>query len=182
MQEEIKRRIMIAKRCFYGLQRPLRSNMLSKKTKFNIYKTLIRPVFLYGSESWSTTKSDEQLLLTFEGKVLRTILGAKQVNGQYKRRFNFELDREFGTPNIVAQVKKNRLRWAGHLACMNNVRAPLILFNNDPEGRRNRGRPRMLWKDSIEQDLTFLNVSNWRRNAQDHKNWKIILNQSKLWM
>ena len=36
MQGEIKRRIMIANRCFYGLQRQLRSNLLSKETKFNI--------------------------------------------------------------------------------------------------------------------------------------------------
>ena len=35
---------------------------------------------MYGREYWSTTKSDEQLHLTFERKVLRTIFGAKHVN------------------------------------------------------------------------------------------------------
>ena len=43
------------------------------------------------------------------------------------------MDREFKTPNIVAEVKVNRLRWAGHLAGMNNTRAPLVIFNCDPE-------------------------------------------------
>ena len=71
------------------------------------------------------------MLLTFERKVLRTILGALCENGQMRRRYNFELDREFKTPNIVAQVKVNRLRLAGHLARMYNTRAPLILLNRD---------------------------------------------------
>ena len=74
---EIKKRVLAANRCFYGLQRQLRSKLLTKETKFNIYKTLIRSVLLYGSETWPTTKSDEQLPCTFEHKVLRTILGAK---------------------------------------------------------------------------------------------------------
>ena len=56
---EIKRRIMSANRCFSGLQRHLRSKLLKMETKCSIYKTLIRPVLLYGSESWPTTKKDE---------------------------------------------------------------------------------------------------------------------------
>ena len=101
-----------------------------------------------------------------------------------RRRYNFELDREFATPNIVAQVKVNRLRWVGHLARMNNTRAPLILFNRDPEGRRDRGRPKLRWIDNIERDLNALNVSNWRRVAQNRSTWNNILDQakSKIWM
>jgi hypothetical protein len=46
-----------------------------RPTKFIIYKTLIRPVLLYGSETWVLTKTDENQLLVFERKVLRTISG-----------------------------------------------------------------------------------------------------------
>ena len=171
---EIKKRVMAANRCFYGLKRQLRSKLLTKETKFNIYKTLIRPVLLYGSETWPTTKSDEQLLCTFEHKVLRTILGAKWENGILRRRYNSELDREFGHPNIVAQVKVNRLRWAGHVARMSSTRAPSILFNNDPEGRRDRGRPKLRWIDNVEKDLKALRVSNWRSTAQNRSTWNEI--------
>ena len=41
---EIKRRIMAASRCCYGLLRYLRSKLLKKQTNFKIYRTLIRPV------------------------------------------------------------------------------------------------------------------------------------------
>jgi Reverse transcriptase (RNA-dependent DNA polymerase) len=48
---EIQRRIQTANRCFFGQRKQLQSRHLSRPTKFIIYKTLIRPVLLYGSET-----------------------------------------------------------------------------------------------------------------------------------
>jgi hypothetical protein len=59
---------------------------LSRPTKFIIYKTLIRPVLLYGSETWELTKREENQFLVFERKVLRTISGPKLENDVYRRR------------------------------------------------------------------------------------------------
>ena len=36
----------------------------------------------YGSESWPLTKKDDNLLLSFERKVLRTIFGTKLEDGR----------------------------------------------------------------------------------------------------
>jgi len=38
-----------------------------------IYKTVIRPVVTYGSETWTFTKSDENLLRIFKRKILQKI-------------------------------------------------------------------------------------------------------------
>jgi hypothetical protein len=70
---EIQQRMQTANRCFFGLRKHLQSTHLSRQTKFTIHKTLIRPVLLYGSETWVLTKREENLLLVFERKVLRTI-------------------------------------------------------------------------------------------------------------
>ena len=128
---EIKRRILMANRCFYGLKKHLRSKQLTKKTKCAFYKTIIRPVLTYGSESWPLTKSDENLLLKFERNVLRTIFGTKEENGAYRRRYNFELNKDYGDANIIAIIKTNRLRWAGHVARMEDERPAKTLFNID---------------------------------------------------
>jgi hypothetical protein len=75
---EIQQRIQTANKCFFGLRKHLRSSHLSRQTKFTIHKTLIRPVLLYGSETWVLTKREENQLLVFKKKVFRTICGPKK--------------------------------------------------------------------------------------------------------
>jgi hypothetical protein len=60
---EIQRRIQTANRCFFRLRKQL--GHISRSVKFIIYKTLIRPVLLYGSETWVLTKREENQLLLF---------------------------------------------------------------------------------------------------------------------
>jgi hypothetical protein len=62
---KIQRRIQTQNKCFFGLHKLLRSSHLSRQTKFTIHKTLIHPVLLYGSETWVSTKKEENQLLVF---------------------------------------------------------------------------------------------------------------------
>jgi sorting nexin-29 len=48
-RQEIKKIILIANRCFYGLKNQLNSHVLSWKSKIILYKTLIRQVLTYAS-------------------------------------------------------------------------------------------------------------------------------------
>jgi hypothetical protein len=68
---EINHRITMGNKCYYGLQNLPRSKLLRKGTKCKIYKTLIKLVVLYGSESWTLTKINEDKLKIFERKILR---------------------------------------------------------------------------------------------------------------
>jgi hypothetical protein len=76
---------------------------------------LIRSILLYGSETWVLTKREENQLLVFERKVLRTICCPKIENGVYRKRYNHELDKEFDSPNALNFANTNRLRYAGHM-------------------------------------------------------------------
>jgi hypothetical protein len=116
---EIQRRIQTTNRCFFGLRKHLQSSHLSCQTKFTIpkftiHKTLCRPVLLFCSETWLLTKREENRLLVFERKVLRTICGSKIENCVYRRRYNHELDKEFNSLNALNVTKSSRLRYAGH--------------------------------------------------------------------
>nr|XP_024217018.1 probable G-protein coupled receptor 158 [Halyomorpha halys] len=44
---ETSQRLMKAKRCYFGLQKHLTSRAVTRRTKCQLYKTLIRPVFTY---------------------------------------------------------------------------------------------------------------------------------------
>jgi hypothetical protein len=86
-------------------------------------------------------------------KVLRTICGPKIENGVYRRRYNHELDKEFDSPNALNVTKTSRLRYAGHM-----IRRPedlpqkALIFRAKPNGRRNQGRPKSRWADSVISD------------------------------
>jgi hypothetical protein len=56
-----------------------------------MYKTLVRPVLTYASETWVQSKADESSLGLFERTVLRCICGAVQDKGTWGKRYNHEL-------------------------------------------------------------------------------------------
>jgi len=69
---------------FYGLKRQFIPQFLSTKNKIKFYKTLIRPVLAYGSETWVLSKYDEAILGVFERKILRAIFGPTNGNGEWR--------------------------------------------------------------------------------------------------
>jgi hypothetical protein len=51
IKEEIKRRLNSGNACYHSVQNLLSSQLLLKKLKIRIYKTIILPVVLYGCET-----------------------------------------------------------------------------------------------------------------------------------
>ncbi|GFS55489.1 hypothetical protein TNCV_1627431 [Trichonephila clavipes] len=72
------------------------------------------------------TLRDEEALGIFERKILRCILGGIQVNGS-RRRYNLELYTIYKQLNVVKFVKLQRLKWAGHLARVNEDRCSTVI-------------------------------------------------------
>ena len=65
IQEEIKSRLKLGSACYYLVQNLLSSSLLSKKLKIKIYQTIILPIVLYGSETWSLILREERRLRVF---------------------------------------------------------------------------------------------------------------------
>ena len=59
----------------------------------------------------------------------------------------------YSLPNIVQVVKLRRMRWAGHVARMEEERGMHKVLVGKPEGKRPLGRPRHKWEDNIKTDL-----------------------------
>jgi len=103
---KIKKRILMANKGFYELKRQFRSQFLSIKNKIKLYKTLIRQVLAYGSETWVLSKSDEAILGVFERKILRAIFGPTNDNGEWRIKYN-ELYTLYKESDIVTYIKIN---------------------------------------------------------------------------
>ena len=73
-------------------------------------------------------------------------------SGELRRLHNDELHSLYGSPNIVRVIKSRRLRWAGHVARMEEGSAFKILTAT-PAGKKPLGRPRRIWEGNIRVNL-----------------------------
>jgi hypothetical protein len=75
-------------------------------------------------------------------------------------------------------IKARRMRWAGHVASMGEVRFAYNILVGRPEGRRPLGRPMCRWEDNIKMDLREIGFGNvdWIHLAQDRNRWQALMN------
>ena len=75
-------------------------------------------------------------------------------------------------------IISTRLRWAGHVARMEEGGSAFKMLTGKPSGKRPLGRPRRRWEDSIRMDLEEIgiNVGNWVNSAQDRNYWRALVN------
>ena len=75
------------------------------------------------------------------------------MNGEWRRLHNEEHHSLYRSTNIVRVLKHRRLRWAGHVARMEEGRSAFKILTGIPSGKRPLGRPRRRWEDNIRMDL-----------------------------
>ena len=78
----------------------------------------------------------------FENRVLKIIFGPKRdgVTGEWGKLHTEELNDLYSSPNIVRLIKSRRMRWAGHVARMEEGRNVHKVLVGKPEGKRQLGR------------------------------------------
>ena len=72
-------------------------------------------------------------------------------------------------------IKSRRLKWAGHVARMEEGRSAFKILTGKHSGKRPLGRPRRRWEDNIRMDLG-INAGNWVDSAQDRNYWRALVN------
>ena len=70
MEEEITERIAKRNKAFYANKTLFKSNLVSRKSKLKLYWSVIRPIAVYGCETWVSKESITQKLSVFERKIL----------------------------------------------------------------------------------------------------------------
>jgi len=97
---------------------------------------------------------EERKLRVSENMVLR-IFGPRwdEVTGGWRRLHNEELNDLYSSPNIVPVIKPKGMRWAGHVARMDEEMGVYRVLVGKLEGKRPLGRPGRRWVDNIRMDL-----------------------------
>jgi hypothetical protein len=75
-------------------------------------------------------------------------------------------------------IKSKRMRWAGHVARMGEMRNAYRILVGKPEGKRPLERPRRRWVDNIKMNLREIgwHGMDWIDLAQDRDQWRALVN------
>ena len=135
------------------------------KLRTSLYGTVIRPVLLYGSETWPMTQKLEQQIARTDHKMLRWIHRIQLED----RVSSLEILNRSGLCEIDKALRQHRLRWFGHVE-RSQDKIIMTVKNMEIMGKRPRGRPKRTWSQTIQMDLEYVGLA--KEDALDRKLWK----------
>ena len=172
IDHEVKSRISAASRSFGRLRdRVFDSHELSLSTKLLVYRAVVIPTLLYGSESWVTYRRHLNDLDCFHMRCLRSLL---KIRWQDKIS-NEKVLYQAGCSNISTLVMSERLRWLGHLNRMSDDRLPKrLLFGQMKDAPRRPGGQKKRFKDvcKITMKAFGLDVKSWESESKARDSWR----------
>jgi len=148
-------------------------------TVLKLYRTVIRPIVTYASETWVLKEAIIQKLLVFERKILRRIFGPTKENQIWRVKIIAELDKLIKHKNIINHIKAQRLSWFGHVQRMPDTRTVKKIFNWKLLTTRSQGRLKYRWEDNIKQDMCQMKIKNWIACVHDLGKWKEVTEKAK---
>jgi hypothetical protein len=120
----VKERIQAGNKAYFANNKLFKNKLISRSTKMQIYRTIVRSVVTYGSETWTLPTAEENALRIFERKILHKIYGPVMENGIWRHRYNDELNDIIKGKDIVRFIKAQRIRWLGHMERMEESAIP----------------------------------------------------------
>jgi hypothetical protein len=88
----VKGRIQAVNKAYIANNILFKNKVISRITKMQIYRTIVRLVVTYGPETWTLTTAEEHALRIFERKMLRKIYGTVMENGIWRHGYNDEVN------------------------------------------------------------------------------------------
>ena len=163
-EKEVKRRIALGWQAFGRASMLFKDRQVPIIHKRKIYNQCILPAVTYGAETWNLTKQLTLKLRTMQRAHERIMLGIT-----WRDRKTAEWIRsKTGLIDVVEKVSQLKWKWAGHLARYQDDRWTYkVTFWTPRNFPRDRGRPKMRWRDDLERFN-----KRWQQGAQDRRLWK----------
>jgi hypothetical protein len=80
---EIRSRVSAGSKCYCALGSVMKFKLISRQSKLKIYRTIIKPVVMYASETWVLKEKEIRMISICERKILIWSEGRKETNGKF---------------------------------------------------------------------------------------------------
>jgi hypothetical protein len=99
------------------------------------------------------------------------------VTRDWRKLHNEELHNLWCSSNISRMMKTRRMRWAGHVTCIREMRNAHQILVEEPGGKHPSGKPRHRSEDNIKMNLQKIRWKGvvWIHLAQDRAcQWALV--------
>ena len=172
LDKELQCRFGKASSAFSELQYRLWNNKdITVKAKCKVYSAVVLYTLLYGAETWTIYRHQVKKLHSFMMRHLRKIMN---ISWKDKVRNTTILSRA-NLPSMEDLLIEKGLRWLGHIHRMDENRLPRqLLYSQLSIGKRNRGRPKLRFKDVMKRNMKSkkINYTTWQTLANDRIAWR----------
>ncbi len=166
-EKELKVREANAWKAFWA-QRKIFKSKMKLKTKIRIWESTVFPVLTYGTQTWATTKKQENKMIATQNSMMRSILQIR-----LKDRIKIqEIVNKNEVKIVWITIKKLKWKYTGHVIRETFQKWNKLLTTWKPhQGQRRRSRLIKRWVNEIQQNLG----SQWVRVAKDRTKWKEVM-------
>ena len=139
---------------------------ISTKLKIQIFKAIVEPILLYGSETWTLSAKLEKRL---DGTYTRLLMRVKNLSWKShptKKQIYGDIK------PVSSSLKARRTQFAGHcLRATTEIISSLILWKPTPQGRKCR---KLTFPDVVSRD-TGISFNNLSAVMKDRETWHKIV-------
>ncbi len=170
---DVKARLGKARVVFLQLKNIWSARAITTHTKIRIFNSNVKPVLLYGSETWRTTKTTTKKIQTFINNCLRRILRIHWPD----TISNVDLWQQTKQGPIGTEIRKRRWGWIGHTLRKPTSSITRQALTWNPQGKRKTGRPKNSWRRDLTADMKEIGYS-WgevEQMAQDKRRWRAVV-------
>ena len=132
----MKKRLSKAQGAFFNLRKIWNTRSIGRNPRIKMFKTLVRPVLLYGCEAWKLTAAEEKKLDRFQFKCLGWILRIWWPQRIRKDTISQVTD----VRKISDEIRRRRWNWIGHVLRKERNDECMVAMEWQPAGTRKLGR------------------------------------------
>ena len=174
MEDEIKRRIAMAKSNFADMSSLFKDRKLSMELKVRLLKGYIWSVISYGCESWTLTVNMRKKLEAAEMWFHRRMLHVRVPYTSYKTNESV-LRRAGQTRQLLKIIDRRQLTFLGHSIRKGELED--LCLSGKISGKKARGGQRRTFLDNFKEDPCLKDPRRLWNTARCRKEWQSLVHR-----